>query len=144
MLHEVSTRNCERVTTYVHCMTCEVRKLPSYDGLGDVNVFLDDYEGQVLERQKLIALDIALKSTPARWWGTHKKNIRDWQECRRLMWIRFHQISTEMELKYDGETIPREHIWLCTTKWRESPQQEWVHGFIHILEIIPHNWYLET
>ena len=59
-------------------MTSEVCNLPYYDGLGDVNIFLDDYEEQVPESQILLALDIALKATPARWWGTHKKNIGDW------------------------------------------------------------------
>lgn len=60
------------------------------------------------------------------------------------MWIRFGQINIEMEIKYDGQTNPREHIQLCTTTWKEIPQQEWVHGFIHTLETIPKNWYLET
>ena len=46
-LHEVSTRRCARITKSVHCMTFEVCNLPSYDGLGDVNTFLDDYEEQV-------------------------------------------------------------------------------------------------
>jgi len=48
-----------------------------------------------------------------------------------------------MEVKYDCETNPREHIQLCTTTWKEIPQQEWVHRVIHTLETIPQNWYLE-
>lgn len=59
------------------------------------------------------------------------------------MWIRFGHINTEMEIKYDGETNPRKHIQLCTTTWKEIPQQEWVHGFIHTLETSPKKWYLE-
>ena len=74
-IHEVSTRNCAQVTKSVFCMTSEVCNLPSYDVLGDVNIFLDEYEEQVPENQRLLALDIALKVTPARWWGAHKKNI---------------------------------------------------------------------
>ena len=46
-LHEVSTRQCERITKLVRCMIFEVCNLPSYDGLGDVNTFLDEYEEQV-------------------------------------------------------------------------------------------------
>lgn len=42
-----------------------------------------------------------------------------------------------------GEINPRKHIQLCTTTRKENPQQEWVHGFIHTLETIPKNWYLE-
>ena len=89
-------------------------------------------------------MDIALRDTPARWWGTHKKNIRDWQVCRRLMWISVGQVETEMQKKYDRETDPIKHIQLCITSWKEIPQQEWVHEFIHTLETIPKNWYLET
>lgn len=66
-------------------MTSEVCNIPSYDGLGDVNIFLDDYEEQVPKYQRLPALDISLKSTPARWWNAHKKNIEDWQECQILI-----------------------------------------------------------
>jgi len=66
-------------------MTCEVCNLPSYDGLDDLNFFLDNCEEQVPESQRLLALDIALKSTPARWWGTLKNNIGGWQECQRLI-----------------------------------------------------------
>lgn len=63
--------------------------LPSYDGLGDVNTFLNNYEEQVLENQRLSALDIALKATVARWWNAHKKNIGGWKECQRMMGIRY-------------------------------------------------------
>ena len=49
MLHEVSTRHYERMSKLVCCMTYEVHNLPSYDALGDVNIFLDDYEEQVPE-----------------------------------------------------------------------------------------------
>lgn len=49
-------------------------------GLGDVHIFLNDYEEHVLENQRLSALDIAPKFTPIRWWNEHKKNIGGWQE----------------------------------------------------------------
>jgi hypothetical protein len=32
------------------------------------------YEEEVLENQRLLDLDIALKATLARWWGVHKIN----------------------------------------------------------------------
>lgn len=92
------------------------------DGLGDVNVFLNNYEEWVPKIQRLLALDITLKATPARWWSTHK-NIEGCHECRRLMWIRFGERNTQMELQYDGETSLGEHIWLCTTTWKKITQQ---------------------
>lgn len=81
ILHEVSIRRCARVTKSVRCIISEVCNLHSYDVLGDVNVFIDDYEEWVPEIQILLAFDIALKTTPARCWGTYKNNIGDWKEC---------------------------------------------------------------
>jgi hypothetical protein len=57
--------------------------------LNDLEEFLTNYEEEVLENQRLLALDIALKETPARWWGTHKETIQDWYQCKRLLHIRF-------------------------------------------------------
>jgi hypothetical protein len=52
------------------------------------------FELQIPEQQILLALDVVLKATPARWWAAHKEGIEDWQECRRLMQVRF---GTEVE-----------------------------------------------
>jgi hypothetical protein len=41
------------------------------------------------KNQRLLALDITLKATPERWWGTHKETITYWYQCKRLMHIRF-------------------------------------------------------
>jgi len=60
------------------------------------------------------------------------------------MWINFDSIDTKKEVKYDAKVDPQEHIHRCTSVWKEIPKQEWVHGFIHTLEMIPMNWYLET
>jgi hypothetical protein len=50
---------------------------------------LKNYEEEVLENQRLLALDIALKETPARWWGVHKETIQGWYQSKRLLHIRF-------------------------------------------------------
>lgn len=67
MLHELSTRRCARISKSVHYMTSEVCNMPYYDGLSDVNIFLDEYVEHVPKSKRLLALDIALKATPARW-----------------------------------------------------------------------------
>lgn len=59
----------------LHCITSEVYNFPYCDGLGDINTLIKEYEEQVLECQRLLALDIALRSTPAKWWGMYKNNI---------------------------------------------------------------------
>lgn len=73
----MSTRQCARITKSLCCINSEVCKFPYSDGLGNVSTFLDDYERQILEEQRLSALDVALSSTPTRWWGAHKRNIAD-------------------------------------------------------------------
>jgi hypothetical protein len=40
------------------------------------------YEEEVLEKQRILALYIALKATPARWWGVHKETIQYWYQCK--------------------------------------------------------------
>jgi hypothetical protein len=54
----------------------EIREPPSFHGINDLETFLAQYEDAVLENQRLLALDIALKATPARWWGTQRDNHR--------------------------------------------------------------------
>jgi hypothetical protein len=57
----------------------------------------------VLENKRLLALDIALKETPARWWGAHKDTVKYWYECKWLLHIMFgvEQGSNQLK-KYDG------------------------------------------
>jgi hypothetical protein len=35
------------------------------------------FELEVVENQRLLVLDIALKATSSRWWGTHKEKINN-------------------------------------------------------------------
>jgi hypothetical protein len=88
-LHEVSTRRCARIDRALRWVRTEIREPPNFHGLNDLEEFLKKYEDKVLENQRLLALDIALKETPARWWGAHKETIQDWYQCKRLLGIRF-------------------------------------------------------
>jgi hypothetical protein len=56
----------------------KVREPPTFYGLNDLEEFLMRYGVEVMENQRLLALDIALKSTPGRWSGTHKAKINNW------------------------------------------------------------------
>ncbi len=71
------------------CVLTEVRDLPTYDGLSEVDAFLNRFERQVLEPQCFDALKWVLRAMPARWWGTHQGSFEDWRECRRMMRICF-------------------------------------------------------
>jgi hypothetical protein len=63
----------------------EIREPPSFHGVNDVEEFLEKYEDEVLENERLLALDISLKATPARWWGAHKETIQVWYQCKRIL-----------------------------------------------------------
>jgi len=77
--------NCNMMTYLLRCMLSEVRNLPTYDGLTEVDTFLDAFEREVLEKQCFQALDWVLCATPIRWWGTHKESFDDWYEYRRMI-----------------------------------------------------------
>jgi hypothetical protein len=87
-MYEVSVQRCARLTKEVHWIGTEVSNLPTFDGLNQLETFLLAFE-VVPVQQILLALDEALKTTPARWWGTHKRNIVDRIQCHTLMTMHF-------------------------------------------------------
>jgi hypothetical protein len=72
-MYEVSTRRCARLTREVHWIGTKVSNLPTFDGLNPLETFLSDFEEILPMQQCFLAMDEALKATPTRWWGTHKK-----------------------------------------------------------------------
>jgi hypothetical protein len=112
--------------------------------LNALETFLTQYKDEVLENQRLLALDLALKATPTIWWGAHKETITDWYQCKRLLRIRFgaEKIWNNQQ-KYDGLGIPVEHLEACKKLWKMMLPEEWYHHFIHTLEGIPTNWYID-
>jgi hypothetical protein len=70
-LHEVSTQRCARIDRAVRWVGTKIREPPSFHELNDLETFLTQYEDAMLENQRLLLLDLALKATPARWWGAH-------------------------------------------------------------------------
>jgi hypothetical protein len=73
ILHEVSTRKCTKVTCEVRWVGIEVRKFPIFIEEKHLEKFLIDFESEVLDSQRLLVLDIALRDTPAGWCGAHKE-----------------------------------------------------------------------
>ena len=85
-------------------MVCE---LPLFDGEGSVESFFMKFEGLVMEPRRLLALDVALRDTPARWWTMHKISINNWGQCRIFMTVRFGEVSGNITEHYSGMTDPR-------------------------------------
>jgi hypothetical protein len=101
-MYEVSTRICARLTREVHWISTTVSNLPTFDGLNHLESFLLEFEEIVPIRQTLLAMDEALKETPARWQGTHKNNITDWIQCHTLMTTLFLDQVEGCEVRYTG------------------------------------------
>jgi hypothetical protein len=57
--------------------------------------------------------------------------------------VRFNTHVGDMMQKYTGEGNPTDHVAQCEKAWSSVPKKEWTHRFIHILDTIPKNWYLE-
>src|SRR5277367_1396628 len=90
------------------------------------------------------AIDLAVRATPARWLYAHKDNIVSWDDCKRLMTVRFSNNRECPQQKYTGDSDPKSHIQRCEQNWLDIPRDEWVHLFIHTLDTVPRNWYTET
>ena len=69
--------NCNTMTRSLGCVSTKVRDLPTYDGLSEVDDFLNIFETKVPEQQRFKALKWVSYATPARWWGTHQRSFED-------------------------------------------------------------------
>ena len=74
-LHEVCTLRCNMMTKLLHCVSSKVRNLPYYNGLTNIDKFLDAFERKVFEKHLFQVLDLALRTMSARWWSMHKGNF---------------------------------------------------------------------
>jgi hypothetical protein len=109
-MYEVSTRICARLTREVHWIGTIVSNLPTFEGLNPLETFLLDFEESIPIQKLLLAMDEALKATPARWWGTHKHNITEWVQCRTLMTTQFSAQVEGCKVHYTGQSCPKENV----------------------------------
>ena len=76
---------CAKITKSLRWVGTELCDMPMYEGLPNLDMFLLEFEDKVLETQRLLDLDVALKSTPARQWVSHKQSISEWPHYRKLL-----------------------------------------------------------
>ena len=143
-MHDISGRRCAHLTKSLHQIGIEVSKVPTFNGLFDIQEFLQDYEAQIPLSQQLKKLDVALRSTLARWWTMHKTNITNSETCHRLLAVRFGNDVEGINYRYDGQTDPMIDMEACVKAWQHRDVDEWVHLFVHTLDTIPKNQYTET
>jgi hypothetical protein len=56
----------------------ELHDPQKYDVLIDIISFLKAFELHILEQQRLLALDVVLKATLAKWWVAHREGMKNW------------------------------------------------------------------
>ena len=108
-------------TRSLHCVATEVRDLPTYDGLSEVDDLLKKIEREVPVQQQFDALKWALRTTPTRWWGTHQSSFEDWRECRRMMLMWFGKPQMQMKAEYDRQNHPRAHLFRWVQAYGAQP-----------------------
>jgi hypothetical protein len=138
-MYEVFTRRCARLTREFRWIYTIVSNLPTFDGLNHFEDFLVELEEIVPIQKRLLALDEALKGTPARCWGTYKHNITDWVQFLTLMTTRFSEKVEGWEVRYTGRSCPKDHVRSCEEDYKNIPQEHWVHKFINTLDTTPIN-----
>lgn len=77
-------------------------KCDQFDGLGEVDAFLDIFKREVLEKHRFQVLNWVLRATHTRWWGTHRRSFEDWHTCRKMLLSRFEKPMVRMVDKYTG------------------------------------------
>jgi transposase-like protein len=132
------------LTKVVRWIGIEVSNLPTFDGLNHLGTFIVEFERNVPVQKRMLALDKALKETLARWWGTHKKNIVEWVQCRTLLTVRISNQAKGCKVRYTCQSCPKNHVRSCEEAWRNIPKEWWVHKFINTLDNTPINWYLQV
>ena len=95
----------------------EITEIPTFHGLTDLQDFFIQFEQQIPHEERIAAMDLAVRATPARWWYAHKENIASWDDIKISMAIRFSVDREYVQQKYIGETDPRTHIQACEQSW---------------------------
>ena len=99
-LYEVSAHRCTFMTKSLQWIGIEIKDTPSFDGLANVNNFLERFEQEIPQEQRMSVIDLAVRATPARWWYAHKENIASWDDIKRLMAIIFYIDREHVQQQY--------------------------------------------
>lgn len=108
------------MTRSLRFLSKEVRDLATYDGLGELDGFLDRFEREVSEKQRFEALKWALCATPMRWWGMHQGSIEDWHECKRMMHMCFGKPKMRLIDKYNVQDYLCMHLSRCVQAYSKQ------------------------
>ena len=98
---------------------------------------------QVPQSQNTQHLEIAIEAKTA--WGTdHTEPQPRRGTCQKFLRPKVTRQAQEMRSKFTGRNSPQEHWKQSYPAWGNIPREEWVHKFVHTLEPIAQNWYMEA
>ena len=101
------------ITQSLRHVATETVEFPIYEGLLGLSDFFQEFEEKFFEPQRILALDVSLKDTLAQWWATYKQMIHDWEQCCRLMMVRFGDLEVYHAGRYDRQNDPTSHLIEC-------------------------------
>jgi hypothetical protein len=50
-------------------------------------------EENIAMDQRIFVLDLSLQDTIARWWGTHKASIMEWEDTKQAIQFQFQEMD---------------------------------------------------
>ena len=88
-------------------------------------------------------LETALGATVVGW-TDHKKSTPSRGASQKFLRLSFMNQVQEARSKFIGQNSPQEHLRQNYAAWDNIPRAEWVHQFVHTLEPLAQNWYMEA
>ena len=88
-------------------------------------------------------LETALGATAAAW-TDYKKSTPSWGSFQKFLCLSFINQFQGVRSKFNGQNSPQEHLRQSFAVGDNIPREEWVHKFVHTLEPIAQNWYMEA
>ena len=138
-LYELHGHRCAQLTKSLRYLSAQPRELPTYVGLTDPGEFIV----QAPQSQRMQTLETALGATVAGQ-NDNNKTTPSWEASQKFLRLSFINQVQEARSNFIGQNSPREHLRQIYTAWDNIPREEWVHKFVHTLEPLAQNRYMEA
>ena len=71
-LYELHGHRCAIITKSIRWVGSEIRTVPLFDGLTNLEDFIVQFSEKIPDLQKMETLDSAFRASAARWWNGHQ------------------------------------------------------------------------
>lgn len=73
------------------CMSSMI--IPYFQWYRFNQLFTTRFDANIIEEHKVPLLNVALQETLARWWGVHCNHLREWENIKIIMEVKFRQVG---------------------------------------------------